>query len=85
MLQTLIYIAICLTLESVQSPSTPSTREMSTEQVTNLDVGDGEGVSDTEGRALVGFHLASNVLEQVLNLAGYQSLALLQLLLLKLM
>lgn len=49
---------------------------------TNLYVGDGKRVSDTEGRALVGCHLASNILQQVLDLAGHQSLALLQLLLL---
>ena len=47
---------------------------------TNRDVGDGEGVPDAIGRALVGFHLLGDVAQQLLDLAGHQSLALLQLL-----
>ena len=51
------------------------------DEATDLYVGDGEGVPDAEARGFVSGHLASNLFQQVLHLAGHQRLAHLQLLL----
>ena len=47
---------------------------------TYRDVGDGKGVSDAENGASVGGRLASDVSQQLLQLAGHQSLAVFHLL-----